>query len=236
MPSPISFRSHAIICGMPRLFSTGKIPSLPAFGSDFAPFFFYFFCHLFMYLSRLEPWRWGTSRIWPARGRLRSSFPSLGTLTLFRFKGCIFLILKFPYDFFFLEFFLSSWYSQPIFVKFSSGCVGVCVCSFFFLFHKFLFYIVFEVVRNWFVEIVFMLWANGCHISQFSCFFCHCLSLCWLRICASSGVGDSRTAFVTFKDPKALEIALLLSVILIFLEPYSLAIFNVCIIAQLYIS
>lgn len=48
---------------------------------------------------------------------------------------------------FFLEFFLSSWYGQPIFVKFSSGCVGVCV-FFFFLFHKFLFYIVFEVVRN----------------------------------------------------------------------------------------
>lgn len=234
MPSPISFRSHAIICGMPRLFSTGKIPSLPAFGSDFAPFFLFFlpFVHVFEQTRTVKV---GNISDLASEREIKEFFSFSGDIDFVQIQRLYFLNFKVSIWFFFLEFFLSSWYGQPIFVKFSSGCVGVCV-FFFFYFINFYFILYLRLCVIDLLRLFFMLWANGCHISQLSCFFCHCLSLCWLRICASSGVGDSRTAFVTFKDPKALEIALLLSVILIFLEPYSLAIFNVCIIAQLYIS
>ena len=44
------------------------------------------------------------------------------------------------------------------------------------------------------------------------CWVSNCLSVILIYSCWCSEQGDSRTAFVTFRDPKALEIALLLSV------------------------
>lgn len=59
-----------------QIFLIGKKPSLPAFGSDFALVSFFPFVPVF---EQNQTVKVGTSRIWPARGRLRNSFPSLGT-------------------------------------------------------------------------------------------------------------------------------------------------------------